>query len=352
MQYNQRWPKVGQALPIVIVGAGGIVHDAHLPAYRQVGLPVKAIFDIQKDLAEERAKNWDIPIVANSLEEITNFGTMVVYDLAIPPDVITKTLLQLPDNAAILIQKPMGRDLQTAKQIKNICAQKNLTVAVNFQLRFSPMMLIAHQIIKEGDIGTLLDVEANINVLTPWELFPFLKGMDRLEMLLHSIHYIDLIRSIVGNPTSVFARSVNDPRLDSDLSQTRTSVIFDYPAPLRCLMSINHNHNYGPKFQNGYFRFEGTKGCIIVKVGALLNYPEGAADELWLKIDNHDWQEIPLEGSWFPDAFIGTMSNLQRFYNKEDKQLLTSVDDACQTMAVVEACFQSLNTPGVLPKYS
>ncbi len=175
--------------------------------------------------------------------------------------------------------------------------------------------------------------------------------MERLEILVHSIHYIDLIRSIAGNPISVFARSVDDPRLDPDLSQTRTSIIFDYPAPLRCQISVNHNHNYGTKFQNGYFRFEGTKGCVIVKVGALLNYPEGADDELWLKKEGTDWQEIPLEGSWFPDAFIGTMSNLQRFYNKEDKQLLTSVNDAYETMAVIEACFQSLTTPAILPKY-
>ncbi len=34
---TQHWPAPGSPKPIVIIGAGGIVRDAHLPAYRQAG---------------------------------------------------------------------------------------------------------------------------------------------------------------------------------------------------------------------------------------------------------------------------------------------------------------------------
>ena len=37
---RQSWPLPRAPRPIVIVGAGGIVNDAHLPAYRLAGLPV------------------------------------------------------------------------------------------------------------------------------------------------------------------------------------------------------------------------------------------------------------------------------------------------------------------------
>jgi len=40
-----------------------------------------------------------------------------------------------------------------------------------------------------------------------------------------------------------------------------------------------------------------------------------------------------LAGSWFPDAFIGPMSNLQRFVSGEDTVLLTHVDDVLNTDA-------------------
>jgi hypothetical protein len=54
-----------------------------------------------------------------------------------------------------------------------------------------------------------------------------------------------------------------------------------------------------------------------------------------------EWVEIPLIGRWFPDAFIGTMSNLQRFVAGEDAALVSPVTDALQTMKLVEACYVS-----------
>jgi predicted dehydrogenase len=72
-----------------------------------------------------------------------------------------------------------------------------------------------------------------------------------------------------------------------------------------------------------------------------LNYPDGEPEELWLAPKGGPWEQIPLTGSWFPDAFIGTMSNLQRFAAGEDEVLHSSVEDAWRTMALVEACYRS-----------
>lgn len=65
------------------------------------------------------------------------------------------------------------------------------------------------------------------------------------------------------------------------------------------------------------------------------------------------WQ-LPLRGSWFPDAFANRMANLQRFASGEDDLLIGSVDDGWQTMALVEAAYQSSRMPATplspLPK--
>jgi predicted dehydrogenase len=53
------------------------------------------------------------------------------------------------------------------------------------------------------------------------------------------------------------------------------------------------------------------------------------------------WQQVPLRGSWFIEAFEGPMSNLQRFAAGEDSTLVGSVEDAIHTMALVEACYES-----------
>jgi predicted dehydrogenase len=338
---RQSWPKPSAPRPIVIIGAGGIVNDAHLPAYRLANLPVAGVFDIDRDKATALATKWDIPAFATLEEAIATPGA--VYDLALPPVAHLDVLPKLPDGAAVLLQKPMGRDLNDASAILKLCRAKKLVAAVNFQLRFSPMMLAVADALERGWLGQLIDTEVHLNLVTPWELFPFLKGAPRVEIAVHSIHYLDLIRHLLGNPVGVHARTMGHP--STDLAQTRTSALIDFEDGVRTTMSINHNHDFGRKFQDASFRFEGTEGAAMVKLGLLLNYPAGEPDELWITRKGEDWQQVNLSGGWFPHAFIGTMSNLQRFAAGEDDVLVSSVEDAWHTMALAEAAFESAAKP-------
>ncbi|NRB12759.1 MAG: Gfo/Idh/MocA family oxidoreductase [Rhizobiales bacterium] len=349
-QFKQSWDAPTQTKPIVIIGTGGIVTDAHLPAYKKAGFEVVGIYDLDLKRAAAVANEWHIQSAYTSIANAVSHGNEVIYDLALPPSAITQVLEQLPDGAAVLIQKPMGEDFAQAKQILNLCQRKKLISAVNFQLRFSPQMLAMKDIIDQGLLGEILEVEVHLNVNTPWTLFPFLKKMQRVEIAVHSIHYLDLIRSFIGEPNAVFAKTMGDKRVP-ELAQTRTSAILDYGDDLRCLMSINHNHGYGKKFQACNIRIEGDKGAVQTQIGINLNYPVGEPDELWLATKGADWRKISLHGAWFPDAFVGTMSNLQRVVSGEDAALISPTEDAIKTMALVEACFIANRQTGTqIPK--
>jgi predicted dehydrogenase len=174
-------------------------------------------------------------------------------------------------------------------------------------------------------------------------LFPHLLPNPRVEIVSHSIHYLDLIRALAGNPRGVLARSYGHP--STRLAQTRTSAILDFGGDLRVTLSVNHHHDFGRQFQDASIRVEGDQGAALAKLGLLLNYPQGEPDELWIAAGGAAWESIPLAGAWFPDAFIGTMANLQRFVAGEDQTLVSSVEDAWHTMALVEACYRSNETP-------
>ena len=340
-ELRQSWPRPSAPRPIVIIGAGGIVTDAHLPAYRLANFPIAGVYDLNHDRALDVARKWDTQAFATLEEAIAVPGA--IYDLALPPGAHLDVLPLLPDGAAVLLQKPMGRDLGEATRILKLCRQKRLKAAVNFQLRFSPMFLALADAIERSWLGQIVDLEVHLNLVTPWELFPFLKGMPRVEIAVHSIHYLDTIRALLGNPTGVHARTLGHP--STELAQTRTSALLDYGPAQRVALSINHNHDFGRKFQDASFRVEGDKGAAMVKLGLLLNYPEGEPDELWICRRGEDWTAVSLEGKWFPHAFIGTMSNLQRFAADEDPRLVTGVEDAWHTMALVEAAFESAAQP-------
>jgi predicted dehydrogenase len=337
---RQSWPRPSAPKPIVVIGAGSIVRDAHLPVYQRLGFPVAGIFDVNSKASAERAAAFAIPRVFESINEAASMRD-VIFDVAIPPENIASVLERLPSGAAVLIQKPLGRDLADAKRIVAICRERKLRAAVNFQLRFAPNMLAIKDALERGFFGDVLDLEVRINLHTPWNYWAFLKGVPRLEVLMHSIHYLDLIRSLIGEPRGVYCKGVRHPAMP-DYSDTRTSIVLDYGDTIRCSLTMNHAHTFGGRYGMSQLKMEGTRGAAIAKMGVNLNYPEGEPDTLEVATeDSNGWDAIALRGSWFLEAFEGPMSNLQRFVSGEDSKLVSSVEDALRTMAVVEACYES-----------
>ena len=50
---------------------------------------------------------------------------------------------------------------------------------------------------------------------------------------------------------------------------------------------------------------------------------------------------MTLTGSWFPEAFVGPMANLQCYAEGSEPVLHTSVEDVSKTMACAEAAYRS-----------
>ncbi len=332
--------------PIVVVGAGGIVKDAHLPAYRLAGFPVAALYDLDGAKARALARDFGVPRVCATLAEaVTTAAGNAIFDVAVPAAALPEVLAALPDGAAVLVQKPFGENLADARALLALCHRKHLRAAANFQLRYAPCIAAARRLISEGAIGELHDLEVRVTVHMPWHLWTFLEGIPRVEILYHSIHYVDLVRSFLGEPRGVYAKTVKHPRT-AKLASTRTNIALDYGDTLRANITTNHGHDFGPRHQESYVKWEGTRGALKAKLGLLLDYPRGQPDTLELcPLDAAgrpgEWQPVPLDGNWYPHAFIGTMASVIRFADGEAGEPPTCVDDAIKTMAVVEAAYDS-----------
>jgi predicted dehydrogenase len=339
---RQSWQMPEKPRPIVTFGAGSIVGDAHYPAYRKGGFPIAGLYDPNAEKAKALAGIWGVTAYSTVDEAAT--VPNAIFDLATPPSAHAAVLQKLPDGAAVLIQKPMGNDLSEATEILKICRAKNLKAAVNFQLRFAPMMLALKDAVAKGLLGEVVDFEAHLVLDTPWSTWAFLNGLPRIEIAMHSIHYLDLIRQVLGDPEGVHAKTIGHP--NHDMAQTRTTAILDYGDRVRCALSISHDHPFGRRYQACDFRISGTEGAAYLQLGVNLNYPEGEADILEIYPKGRDgWVTVPLHGKWFPDAFVGRMANLQRYANGEDAELVSSVEDAWNTMALVEAAYTSSAQP-------
>jgi len=343
LKLNQSWKRASNPRPIVIVGAGGIVRTAHIPAYRKLEYPIAGVYDIRRDAAVDTAAAFGIGVIFSSIEKAASLSGTVI-DIAVPGNQILSVLAHLPDGAAALIQKPIGENLEEARKILDLCHAKKLKAAINFQLRFSPNMLALRDLLAQNALGAVTDIEVRLVDRQPWQLWPFLKSAPRLEVLYHSIHYLDAIRFLFGEPEGVYCKAIAHPEM-AEFRDTRSTIILDYGNRIRCSLMLNHAHRHNEKHQASQFKVEGTAGAAVLTMGVNLDYPAGKPDTFEVALGNSDWQVLPLRGSWFTEAFEGPMSNLQRFVAAEDDVLITNVDDAIRTMALVEACYDSSSRP-------
>jgi predicted dehydrogenase len=306
---------------------------------------------LNEDRARALARDFAVPRVATSLADaVASAPPGAVFDLAVPARAIPGVLAALPEGAPVLIQKPLGENLADARVIAALCRERRLLAAVNFQLRFAPCMLAARDLVDRGAIGDLHDVEVRVTCHMPWEMWSFLFGIPRMEIVYHSIHYVDLVRSFFGDPQAVYCKTLKHPK-QMQLASTRTAIAFDYGDLRRANVTANHGHEFGPRHQESYVKLEGTAGAIKARLGVNLDYPRGLPDELeYCRLDavetSPTWHTVPLVGNWFPHAFIGTMASLMRRADGEAPELPTRVEDALRTMAVVEACYESSDRGG------
>jgi predicted dehydrogenase len=344
IDYKPRLPK-NKSTGIGIVGAGAIVQACHLPAYRLAGFNVMGIYDVEQNKAAALSEEFAIKNVYSSLEELLQNPEIEVIDIAIPakyqPDVVERVAAS---GKHLLCQKPLGESFEEAKRIAEAVKTAGVKGAVNQQMRWSPGIRASRAIVNNGWIGEVTQASIQVNVLTEWEQWPWITKINRLEVMYHSIHYLDSIRSVLGKaPEYIYADGAKFPGQIS-LGETRTMIHMKFPGETRGLIHDNHNNFADQDDWYATFRFEGTDGIIKGTNGALYNYPIGREDTIQFmsKHNQQDrWFAPRLEGRWFPDAFMGTMGELLLAI-EEDREPENSVADNLDTIRMVFASYQSM----------
>src|SRR5215470_10232639 len=106
-------PKLPKKLDrgIGIVGAGGIVNYAHLPAYKKAGFKVVGITDRDRERAERTAKEHAIPKVFGSVDELLTDEKVEIADIAVYPTE-QATIVERGAGAGkhLLCQKPFAEE--------------------------------------------------------------------------------------------------------------------------------------------------------------------------------------------------------------------------------------------------
>jgi predicted dehydrogenase len=328
------------------VGAGLIMNVAHLPAYRKAGLKVLAITDLKREAAERTAKKYEIPKVCESLDELLETPGIDILDVAIPAGAnptLAEKIFAAGKHA--LMQKPMAESLEEAERMVKLARKAKMKFAVNQQMRWSPSVRAAKDLLQRGWLGEPIEYRIEISIKTDWSLSPWLKKHPYPELTYHTIHYVDTVRSWFGDPQGVYATLASHPEAEYE-GPTRSYLLLDYPGPLRGSILVQHYSVAAPDDYISHFTIDGTEGRCDGLIGLYLDYPAGRSDLVSLSHQRYlpkGLLRMELEGRWIPDAFLGPMGSLMRAIH-EDGEPETSGAEVLGTMRLLEAAKRSHET--------
>ena len=112
---------------IGILGAGFIVRDCHLPAYRQAGLRVEAIASRTRERAEEVARQHGVTRIYDTPSEMLEDPEIDVIDVAVPPgeqlEIVRQVVRHADHVKGLLAQKPLAMNPADAREIVRLCRE-------------------------------------------------------------------------------------------------------------------------------------------------------------------------------------------------------------------------------------
>jgi predicted dehydrogenase len=330
------------------IGAGFIMADVHLAAYAEAGFPVVALASRTPAKAAEVAKRWRIGRVHDKPERLIEDPEVEILDIAFPPDQqpgLIRHALKQPHVKAVLAQKPLAMDLAEAEAIERECREAGKVLSVNQNMRFDQSMRVLKQLLDRGDLGEPVIATIEMRAIPHWQ--DFLRDYGRLTLLNMSIHHLDVLRFLFGDPREIFTAVRPDPRTAFAHTDGITASTLQFPSGLLAL-SLEDVWS-GPKvegFQSDIYikwRVEGTEGVAQGTIG-WPDYPHGSPSTLRycsLRATDGAWVEPRWDTMWFPHAFKGVMAQLQDALHEGREPELSGRDNV-KTMALVEAGYRSI----------
>lgn len=333
---------------IGVIGAGFIMADVQLAAYQEAGFPVVAIASRTKSKADEVAKRWGIAKTRDNPQALIEDSDVEILDIAYPPDqqpALIRQALSQRHIKGILAQKPLALDFAAAKAVVAEAKAAGKRLSVNQNMRFDQAMRVLKQILDRGELGKPVIATIEMRAIPHWQTF--LADYDRLTLANMSIHHLDVLRYLLGDPIDIFTAARPDPRTTFPHRDGVCVSTLRFPSGA-VAMSLEDVWT-GPH-EDGFesdtyikWRMEGTEGLADGTIG-WPDYPKGSPSTLRYscRARGGKWIRPSWTTRWFPQAFKGVMEQLQ-YALKAGAEPELSAADNLKTMALIEAAYRSLD---------
>ena len=193
-------------LKIAVIGTG-LLGSFHAETFfRNPNSELIAVCDIDKEKVNKIANRFKCKAY-NEFESLINTEKLDAISIATPEQIrIAPALLAIEKGLKILLEKPLGRNLEDIENLVNKIKNHNKLISVNFILHEDPRYKLMKEKIKNNEIGEIVSCYARrrgnrfgMEIYAPWT--------DLISSTL--IHDIQMVMSINNSkPERVYAEAV------------------------------------------------------------------------------------------------------------------------------------------------
>jgi len=198
-------------------------------------------------------------------------------------------------------------------------------------------------------LGNILEFNFFTKRKTDWSQWPWLEKIKYPELWYNSIHYIDTIRYLFGEPITLNSKLLKHP--NSKLNQpTRTYINFEYENELYGSLNISHDSILEADKWTAGFEIEGDRGFCSGKISSMIGDGKNFKDNISFSSKNsNEFLSFnkELDGRWFSDAFIGPMYSLIDAIDN-NTQPETNITDAFKTLKLLDLIEKSHETAKIV----
>jgi predicted dehydrogenase len=215
-------------LRLGFIGVGGIA-GAHLSAAKKLGIPVTAMFDLSEETVKDRQKEYGIPNVCGSADELAQHPDVDAVLVATPQHVHLEGIrAACKAGKPLFTEKPLTRTIEESLEAARLVEEAGIVAQIGFVRRYCPDWGAFKRIIEEGTIGSPVCWWVAGGGHGPGRPFFMNAKQGGGPMLDGMVHNHDFCRYMWGDPTRVEGSMVN-LRPDTTALDTGTAMM-EFPG--------------------------------------------------------------------------------------------------------------------------
>lgn len=318
-------------ISVALIGAGGI-GTTYAEVFKHVdSATLTTVCDLDRDIGVPVAKQAGA-VYTDDYRLITDVQAVIV---ATPPATHPEiTMHFLRAGVAVLCEKPLAIDVASAEAMVREARRSQTLLTMASKFRYVPDITAARELLRAGAIGEIILYEntfaSHVDMSRRWNSLAAISGGGVL--IDNGTHSLDIARYLLGPIDQVLA--IEGKRVQSVEVEDTVSIFFTTPKGVNGNIDLSWSVS---KERDSFIEIYGSDGTI--KVGWKESAYRLSSSDEWVQFGSgYDKLEaMSAQVNNFIGAVLGT------------EELLIEAEDGIASVAVVEAAYASLNSPGWIP---